>query len=918
MGAATLDIILPQLHSCTQSKPNQWQSLCPAHKETDPSFGVTLLPDGRILLNCFRGCSKGDVLAALNVTLADLAPDTGGGDKKPRQSKKKAAKLPPEEWERRSKIYAEQFSDSKKSCTRLATALALPESVFDLFEEVGVRPDGDHPEGPCWTFPERDENHRIIGFSVRLFDHKKRSEKDGERGLLIPVGWQDRPGALYLPEGVTDVLALTAAGLAAVGRASVSINPDILIGFINKHVPKGRQIVWIGENDQKPNGDWPGLKSRGLAVRLAAATGRPIHFALSPGTEKDPRAWLTKLVGDGCQWDEVGQRFVECIKPELIEPPPQTGTVPAGDDRQPIHLLPGCNEYSVNDRVANIVSRDPELFVRSSRLVTVVYTPLEMMKKIKFPPAPMIVQLGAATLRERISRMVKFTSETKSGSERPVSTPDWCTNAVLVRNQWNEMRYLQAVVEYPFLRPDGSLVSDPGYDDATGVYLYPHGIKPIMPTVIDRDAALKAWEQLQEVVVDFPFQHEHHRSTWLCGLLTPLARFVFDGPTPLFLVDGNTPGSGKGLLCNLASIILTGQDFPTVPYSHEDEEMRKKITSFAMRGVKGVMFDNIAGNFGGSIIDAMLTSTVWEDRMLGSNTVVTFPLLMTSWATGNNVQIAGDGLRRIGHIRMDSQHQRPEERTGFKHEKVKEWTLANRERLLGCALTILIAYFRAGRPAQKLIPWGSYEGWSETIRAAVVWLGLPDPAEGKRELRQASDPIAAAMETILCQWEQLDRENSGITTNKIISSVFPPRQGEPPDHLVDIGEAISSICVRLTGQQLATRFRQFRGRILGEQIVDGKKIRSGRRLNQISVSGRVVRWGVFDENNKLIRFSRSSAKHEDGEDSENMAASAASDSANADNTKLDFFQTQSGEHPHYPHHPHQNGTSGMAFSDFDT
>ncbi|WP_171475045.1 hypothetical protein [Frigoriglobus tundricola] len=41
-----------------------------------------------------------------------------------------------------------------------------------------------------------------------------------KRGLTLPTGWRDRPGPVFVVEGPTDAAALTAAGLAAVGRPS--------------------------------------------------------------------------------------------------------------------------------------------------------------------------------------------------------------------------------------------------------------------------------------------------------------------------------------------------------------------------------------------------------------------------------------------------------------------------------------------------------------------------------------------------------------------------------------------------------------------------------------------------------------------------------------------------------------------------
>jgi len=47
---------------------------CPAHDDERPSLSIKLTDDGRILLQCFAGCSIEQILAALRLTKADLIP----------------------------------------------------------------------------------------------------------------------------------------------------------------------------------------------------------------------------------------------------------------------------------------------------------------------------------------------------------------------------------------------------------------------------------------------------------------------------------------------------------------------------------------------------------------------------------------------------------------------------------------------------------------------------------------------------------------------------------------------------------------------------------------------------------------------------------------------------------------------------
>jgi hypothetical protein len=55
---------------------DKWRGHClnPSHDDKNPSMSVRLMPDGTILVNCFGGCAKSDILGGINLTLRDLFP----------------------------------------------------------------------------------------------------------------------------------------------------------------------------------------------------------------------------------------------------------------------------------------------------------------------------------------------------------------------------------------------------------------------------------------------------------------------------------------------------------------------------------------------------------------------------------------------------------------------------------------------------------------------------------------------------------------------------------------------------------------------------------------------------------------------------------------------------------------------------
>src|SRR5262249_14157328 len=151
-----------------------------------------------------------------------------------------------------------------------------------------------------------------------------------------------------------------------------------------------------------------------------------------------------------------------------------------------------------------------------------------------------------------------------------------------------------------------------------------------------------ARNRLLDPVRDFPFASDAHQAGWMASVLTPLARHAFDGPSPLNLIDGNTPGVGKGLLVDVTFLIVLGRPASVMSYTNDREELRKAITTLALGGDEMVSLDNLSGAVGNAVLDRALTATRWEDRVLGGNTKFDGPLNVTWYGTGNDVYLVGD------------------------------------------------------------------------------------------------------------------------------------------------------------------------------------------------------------------------------------------------------------------------------------
>jgi hypothetical protein len=69
---------------------------------------------------------------------------------------------------------------------------------------------------------------------------------------------------------------------------------------------------------------------------------------------------------------------------------------------------------------------------------------------------------------------------------------------------------------------------------------------------------------------------------------------------------------------------------------------------------------------------------------------------------------------------------------------------------IAACLTIARAYIAAGKP-ECLPPLPSYEGWSNLVRSALVWLGYPDPVL-TMEAARGADPVREDRASVFMAW----------------------------------------------------------------------------------------------------------------------------------------------------------------------
>lgn len=254
-------------------------------------------------------------------------------------------------------------------------------------------------------------------------------------------------------------------------------------------------------------------------------------------------------------------------------------------------------------------------------------------------------------------------------------------------------------------------------------------ISPSESLTEPRRVAEMCVDRILSVVSEVPFLAEHHKSMWIALILTLIARKIIRGNIPNWAIDSNQPGSGKGLLIDIACWIAFGQVYPKQGYNTE-VEIEKRFATTVLADEPIVIFDNLTSEIRSPLVEMVTTSGRFRSRVLGSNkreAVIDEEWKSVICFTGNNLRLGSDSRRRVQHIRIETNTDRPAERR-FAIEDLESYVRDLHPILFCCAASILNLYIKFGsRTNLDLKPYGSFQQWSNLIRNAVVWAGLPDP-----------------------------------------------------------------------------------------------------------------------------------------------------------------------------------------------
>lgn len=504
----------------------------------------------------------------------------------------------------------------------------------------------------------------------------------------------DKSSPIWIVEGEKDANSLASRGLVATTHPGGASNHTTMRLVYDDPVFDGRDILICPDNDA------PGLAMARFLEPILMRRAASVRRILLPGDAKDVSDFfaLGRTVDDLLaivRGDTVADTQAPCVRSRM-------------------NVVVDTDEKRVVDDVLRQLATDDRIFIYGGNLTAVIDDRMTL--------------LTAPQVRTVVAEVVAL----QNNEGKSIHVPTWLAAAVQESLDWTGFRKLRTLSPCPIIRIDGSVHLARGWDQATESYYIG---EPMTLPAMSPEECIRI---LDEVICDFDFESESGRAAWYAALLTAVARITVDGACPLFLFDANIRGAGKGLLAQTISVIVTGHTAPVSLFTNDDREMGQRILSSVIEGAPIVLWDNLVGVFGGPAIEALITTSRFSGRILRESRNFTGEVTATFFATGNNVALTPDMMRRTIPIRLMVREEFPEDRNDFRHGDLLGFCRANRHNLLASAICMVSSFLSSGERFDVTL--GSFEGWSRVVRECIMWARLPDPMEAQKEMRALSDP----------------------------------------------------------------------------------------------------------------------------------------------------------------------------------
>jgi hypothetical protein len=403
-------------------------------------------------------------------------------------------------------------------------------------------------------------------------------------------------------------------------------------------------------------------------------------------------------------------------------------------------------------------------------------------------------------------------------------TKDWVTckpptdvaEFILGRSGHWPFHEIRGVLAAPSMRPDGSILDQPGYDFATGMYLID---PPPMPEISDkptRQDATRSLELLDSLLDSFPWQgDDDSRAVGLSMLISPLLRACLPA-VPMHCVSAPAPGTGKSFLCDLAAALATGFPCVVMAAGKDEEELEKRLSSAVLDGMPVVAIDNVSRPLGGDFLCQVLDRPLVKVRLLGKSEGPKLEPRLILFATGNNLTLVGDIGRRAVIAHMDAACENPHQRQFTDNPLTR--IVRDRGTYIAAALTLCRAFKLSGEPPEMRL--ASFEQWSDTVRSAIRWAGGGDAVRTMATIAE-DDPARERHAAVLIAWEKVFGSDEVSVAEIIKRATGRDQIGELQE--VELHDALMAVAASRGGtldtRRLGYWLRQHRDKVLSRRVL---------------------------------------------------------------------------------------------------
>lgn len=267
-----------------------------------------------------------------------------------------------------------------------------------------------------------------------------------------------------------------------------------------------------------------------------------------------------------------------------------------------------------------------------------------------------------------------------------------------------------------------------GYDERFQSWL-PYGSPVINPDMTLEDAKAT----IDFIYAEFCFETPQDRTNAIAGLITSFIRGLYVRPTcrtPIFFYKANREGAGKDYCGKIPGLVMSGVAHGESPLSDgketHDEEFRKKILSTFRMGRNRLHLENNKGFINSAVLESISTTESFSDRILGSNTTLTFPnTLELSLSANTGITYTADLVRRCVFINLFLDIENPMERE-FKSPDLHGWVLTHRSEILSSLYALVRNWHEKGMPNGK-VSFASFPEWARVCGGIMETAGYDSP-----------------------------------------------------------------------------------------------------------------------------------------------------------------------------------------------